>query len=315
MQCAVWNCGNELKNKEAKKSFFAFPKDEKLCEKWLKFCRRPVGFKPKSWKICSDHFKKEDIVGSLAFEMGLRDKRCLAPGAVPCIYTNISPIGEEELKNLQNNERKRAVGYTSKQVITLTRTEENSTMIISTRPGLTIRKVVPNASIPVSTNAIFTDVRFAVDELNEAAPLTEIKSLQNQIQKLERENFELLQWIRRDELKHQHEKYVLQQKIAKMELEKKNMEEKLLGLSPAEHIKTEIIPGIIPEALIKMEIVNESSKENIENIMQQKLAQETGEEQILGILPEEQIKTEVIDENLEGDLEKDLISFHLLRNY
>ncbi|XP_017473563.1 PREDICTED: THAP domain-containing protein 5-like isoform X1 [Rhagoletis zephyria] len=349
MQCAVWNCVNERKNKEAKKSFFVFPKDEKLREKWLEFCGRPAGFKLKTWRICMDHFKKEDIVGGLAFEMGLREKRSLVHGAVPCIYHNISPTAEEELKKLQKKERKREAESTSKKTTVLTRSEESSTMTNWSRPGLTIRKVTSNASIPVWTIANVTpnnaspktsvpikiDVASGSDEVHEeSVHLAEIQSLRIQIEKLKRENFELLQLIRRQELRHQDEKSVLKQKIAKVELEKKNVKEPLLGSLPAKHINIEVIDehamksviqqngaaqnmgnsslGIVHKKEVKMEIVDENSEEDIDN-MQKILTEDTIEKQLLGILSEEQIKIEFIEKKVEADLEKDLMQQELAR--
>ncbi|XP_017492489.1 PREDICTED: uncharacterized protein LOC108380609 [Rhagoletis zephyria] len=104
MQCAVWNCVSQRRDPSERRAFFRFPKDPKQQEKWLKFCRRSKDFKPKTWRICMDHFKEEHIIGKLAFELGLQTRRRLQPGAIPCIYTT----AQQQLKRLEE-EKQRAI--------------------------------------------------------------------------------------------------------------------------------------------------------------------------------------------------------------
>ena len=53
----VWKCENEVGS-----SAHLFPKNEKLCKKWLKAIKRDK-WKPGKWsKICCEHFKLTDYV-------------------------------------------------------------------------------------------------------------------------------------------------------------------------------------------------------------------------------------------------------------
>nr|NP_650051.1 uncharacterized protein Dmel_CG6689 [Drosophila melanogaster]AAF54607.1 uncharacterized protein Dmel_CG6689 [Drosophila melanogaster]AAX33545.2 LD13921p [Drosophila melanogaster] len=93
MRCAVPNCRNfsDCRSKrnaaqQQRLGFFRFPKCPDTFKAWLAFC----GYTEESLKlknpcICIEHFKDEDIEGSLKFEMGLAKKRTLRPGAVPCV--------------------------------------------------------------------------------------------------------------------------------------------------------------------------------------------------------------------------------------
>lgn len=75
MKCAVLNCDNNTLIETKEYSFFSFPKNEKLSKQWQEFCGNPQKIDTQTALICSVHFKADDIVGGLAFEMGLYQAR------------------------------------------------------------------------------------------------------------------------------------------------------------------------------------------------------------------------------------------------
>ncbi|KAH8409777.1 hypothetical protein KR222_007139, partial [Zaprionus bogoriensis] len=112
MKCAVHNCANKIKAKEKHSqqlSFFSFPKNPEVLNKWLAFCRKNNKDKqnkinPKS-VICNEHFNEEDIQGGLQFQMGLCSKRMLRPGAVPCLNKNNISAAERERRERRKNKK------------------------------------------------------------------------------------------------------------------------------------------------------------------------------------------------------------------
>lgn len=70
MFCAVQYCANEKRKLRS----FSFPKDTKLCEKWIQFCQRPSKINTKLEKICVDHFLSEDFERDLPYELGVYSK-------------------------------------------------------------------------------------------------------------------------------------------------------------------------------------------------------------------------------------------------
>lgn len=85
--CIVYGCS--LAAKEGERTLFGFPKDAKSASAWSKFvCRTRKDWKAptSSSKICSEHFKKEDLANRYEFEMKLVKWLRLVPGAVPTIY-------------------------------------------------------------------------------------------------------------------------------------------------------------------------------------------------------------------------------------
>ncbi|XP_052857049.1 zinc finger protein 358 [Drosophila gunungcola] len=113
MRCAVPNCRNAFVSRSKRDpdqqqqiGFFRFPKCPETFKLWLAFC----GFTKNSlkWKnpcICIEHFKDEDIEGSLKFEMGLAKKRTLRPGAVPCISKSQESPSERARKERTQRRR------------------------------------------------------------------------------------------------------------------------------------------------------------------------------------------------------------------
>jgi len=75
MKCAVANRNSKNHIKGVKKSFFTFPKEQSLLEKWIEFCQRNEPFDRKSWRMCIDHFQDSDICGALKNEMGKRNSK------------------------------------------------------------------------------------------------------------------------------------------------------------------------------------------------------------------------------------------------
>ncbi|KAH8343633.1 zinc finger and SCAN domain-containing protein 12 [Drosophila kikkawai] len=99
MRCVVLNCRNASIRRSHRDpqpvSFFQFPKSPELFNKWLAFCRGSENaLKVKNPCICIEHFRDEDIEGSIKFEMGLAKKRTLRPGAVPCINKGLESPAE-----------------------------------------------------------------------------------------------------------------------------------------------------------------------------------------------------------------------------
>ncbi|XP_055845475.1 zinc finger protein 569-like isoform X2 [Episyrphus balteatus] len=64
MRCAVYNCSTHNKTKDGKRddvSFFSFPKDEELCQKWIAACCRADDMNHLSSRVCHKHFRDEDF--------------------------------------------------------------------------------------------------------------------------------------------------------------------------------------------------------------------------------------------------------------
>ncbi|EDV42985.1 uncharacterized protein Dana_GF18255, isoform A [Drosophila ananassae] len=118
MKCVVPNCRNAFVGRAKRDpeqhqqpiGFFSFPKCPETFKLWLAFCGYENAPKIKNPYICIEHFKQEDIEGSLKFEMGLAKKRTLRPGAVPCIKKGDKSASEEaRLEGIQRRENKRLV--------------------------------------------------------------------------------------------------------------------------------------------------------------------------------------------------------------
>ncbi|XP_068156300.1 uncharacterized protein [Drosophila tropicalis] len=127
MRCCVFNCSNVLPSRNKSKStqthssdgqetpsrplsFFNFPKCPEAVKQWVTFCRNKNVLKLKNPIVCSEHFRDEDIQGSLQFEMGLCKRRTLKPGAVPCINKHDESESEKARKERsQRRENKKLV--------------------------------------------------------------------------------------------------------------------------------------------------------------------------------------------------------------
>jgi len=84
--CCVPECTKKGYREEdgSKGSYFQFPSENMLKKKWIHVIRRDEGkdFKiSESTKVCSRHFRKEDLKKTLA------GKICLKSGAVPSIFS------------------------------------------------------------------------------------------------------------------------------------------------------------------------------------------------------------------------------------
>ncbi|XP_054725732.1 52 kDa repressor of the inhibitor of the protein kinase-like [Anastrepha obliqua] len=86
MRCAVRNCGSDNGGKTSDCSFFIFPTDEALAQKWKQFCRQPKDIDITTSYICMYHFIREDFENGLKYEMGFSKKLYLKRDAVPTIY-------------------------------------------------------------------------------------------------------------------------------------------------------------------------------------------------------------------------------------
>ncbi|KAH8295496.1 hypothetical protein KR018_012314 [Drosophila ironensis] len=120
MRCVIPNCsssfvGRAKRNSEAGQKqlsvgFFSFPKCPETFKSWVKFCGPENVGRFKTPYICIQHFRPEDIEGSLKFEMGLAKKRTLRSGAVPCINKcNESETEKAKKLRIQRRENKRLV--------------------------------------------------------------------------------------------------------------------------------------------------------------------------------------------------------------
>ncbi|EDW38390.1 GL12036 [Drosophila persimilis] len=100
MRCAVLNCKNARTASEKNQDlcFFKFPRNADLAKQWVSFCGNKNALNLKNASICIKHFKDEDIVGALKFELGLAKKRTLRPGAVPCLNREIETKSEKARK-------------------------------------------------------------------------------------------------------------------------------------------------------------------------------------------------------------------------
>ncbi|KAH8334903.1 hypothetical protein KR074_002175 [Drosophila pseudoananassae] len=117
MKCVVPDCRNAFVGRAKRDpeqqqpiGFFSFPKCPETFKLWVAFCGYENPPKIKNPCICIEHFKQEDIEGSLKFEMGLAKKRTLRPGAVPCIKNVLQSASERvRLEGIQRRENKRLV--------------------------------------------------------------------------------------------------------------------------------------------------------------------------------------------------------------
>ncbi|XP_034131071.1 zinc finger protein 155 isoform X1 [Drosophila guanche] len=100
MRCAVLNCNSAktASDKNSQLCFFKFPKNADLAKQWLSFCGNEDALNMKNASVCMKHFKDDDIVGALKFELGLAKKRTLRQGAVPCLHLESESMSERARK-------------------------------------------------------------------------------------------------------------------------------------------------------------------------------------------------------------------------
>lgn len=91
---------------------FTFPKDKKLCEKWIHLVKR--NGKGDHWKpsqrsiVCGKHFVDEDFCSGPTSKGALvRRKRMLKPGATPSLFPWSVPKSEAALKREQRQQKRR----------------------------------------------------------------------------------------------------------------------------------------------------------------------------------------------------------------
>ncbi|KAH8346429.1 hypothetical protein KR084_000224 [Drosophila pseudotakahashii] len=124
--CAVPNCQSLSKrdpDQQQQVGLFRFPKCPRKYRRWLAFCGLTADtLKAKDPCICIEHFKDEDIVGALKFEMGLAKRRTLRPGAVPCINRDKESASERARK--ERTQRRKNQKLVAKL---LAESEENTT--------------------------------------------------------------------------------------------------------------------------------------------------------------------------------------------
>ena len=109
-RCAVFNCkSNSAISKNIK--FFRFPKEKKLCKKWVTACHRKDKFKTTGARVCSQHFPV--LTHTMMCQlMGQRDQKscnCTLPeGAVPTlkIPNRASPAHKTETQERREGRQK-----------------------------------------------------------------------------------------------------------------------------------------------------------------------------------------------------------------
>ena len=106
--CCVPGCTKEGYREEhgSKVSYFQFPREKIVKKKWIQAIRRDEGkdFKiSDSTKVCSRHFRNEDLKKTLA------GKICLKPGAIPSIFFLDSHVASQE-ETTDRKERLRTSG-------------------------------------------------------------------------------------------------------------------------------------------------------------------------------------------------------------
>uniref|UniRef100_A0A034VU60 Transposable element P transposase n=1 Tax=Bactrocera dorsalis TaxID=27457 RepID=A0A034VU60_BACDO len=220
MKCVVKNCVNDRRNKNEKKTFFMFPNDKGQQKKWIQFCRNNQAFKPKTWRICMDHFNDEDIIGNGMYEMGLAAKRTLKPGAIPCRYNVAASENEQRATRAERRENKKIV---------------TSLLINVDQPQEVREQCIPAEDFNVTKDCADISMENSFNELcTEDAAIKEssgqgdkIKMLEKKVKLLQTENKKLKDDFSHAKRKLEYEISELKVKLAKSEFYYKNVEEKL----------------------------------------------------------------------------------------
>jgi len=95
-------------------SYFCFPSDPKLCQRWISACKRKGKFNPKTSRICDKHFLESDFIRDLKNELlNGRLRKKLTPGAIPSIHLlpdkNVNPVKTARCKRAAKREQKEIV--------------------------------------------------------------------------------------------------------------------------------------------------------------------------------------------------------------
>ncbi|XP_062135248.1 52 kDa repressor of the inhibitor of the protein kinase-like [Drosophila sulfurigaster albostrigata] len=107
MFCAVEGCSN----RKSKSRYFLFPKDAKLRQRWVEFCRRTDKINTKLEKICVQHFLDSDFERDLPYELGVYNKPRplkLKPESVPSVSNNEEDFDFEYEGELEGGDDKQA---------------------------------------------------------------------------------------------------------------------------------------------------------------------------------------------------------------
>ena len=94
--CVVMFCNNTNDNGV---SLHQFPKEEKVCQKWIDFVvrkRDPKSWTPGSGRVCSDHFEEQDFENYYAKMSGLCSKLLLRKEAVPTVQSTPRTSSDSE---------------------------------------------------------------------------------------------------------------------------------------------------------------------------------------------------------------------------
>lgn len=93
MRCAVYGCNSNTNKKKAEENdvtswgkihYHSFPKDQRMCQKWVDQCSSPNTFNPKSSHVCSLHFEECDYTfNDFAASYGLPVSKKLKKDSVP----------------------------------------------------------------------------------------------------------------------------------------------------------------------------------------------------------------------------------------
>ena len=94
--CVVMFCNNTNDNGV---SLHQFPKEEKVCQKWIDFVvrkRDPKSWTPGSGHVCSDHFEEQDFENYYAKMSSLCSKLLLRKEAVPTVQSTPRTSSDSE---------------------------------------------------------------------------------------------------------------------------------------------------------------------------------------------------------------------------
>ena len=100
--CCVPECTKKSYREEhgSKVSSFQFPREKIIKMKWIQAIRRDEGKDSEisdSTKVCSRHFRNEDLKKTLA------GKICLKPGAIPSIFSWIRTSPRKRKERLRTS--------------------------------------------------------------------------------------------------------------------------------------------------------------------------------------------------------------------
>uniref|UniRef100_W8C255 THAP domain-containing protein 5 n=1 Tax=Ceratitis capitata TaxID=7213 RepID=W8C255_CERCA len=236
MKCAVLNCKSTNLSRASDFSFFRFPSEPTLLEKWMKFCRRKNKFNPSTSVMCMNHFTPDDIENRQKFEMGFSKRRLLKNGAVPTLYKDNV---EQEIDEATKLENKRIVDELLKQYdADLTKAEElkETTIDISENMDEDIEDFLKNEHTLIenqeSQNPLHVSYTQNSGEVSDTEQkLIELKRANDALQKENSQHRIELAAAKRiligEQRRHRYAVQALSKRLTIVETQKKNYEKKL----------------------------------------------------------------------------------------